>query len=162
MSSSGIRGGRVRFNNLGEVYDLLSSKATLIETKELIEYGYPAVEGDQILMYQGHSTKDAKALGMLDSAISHALATLKAMNAITMLRIGAKNRPSIYLLHYKPTMEQFEQFMGRAYAIDRKVAPTNYDQLVNDLVRVRERLDEAERKIRELEEYRDRHDLRRG
>jgi hypothetical protein len=151
-NDGGVRGGRVKFNNLSEVYEMMASKAVLTDAKELLEFGYPAQEDEQLLVYRGYSTKDARALGMLDSAASHALSTLKAMNVITLLLMGGPNRQSIYILHYRPTMEHFEQFFERRYRIERKTAPTTYDQLINDLVRIREELANMKQRIGELEE----------
>jgi len=145
------RGGRIAFQNAMEIYDKLAEHAKMTPAIELQEYGYPAREGEEILVFEGYVTKIAATeLNLLPSSITHATATLKAMNAVTLLIMGNKIRKSIYLLHYRPTMEQYEDFMGNSYAIERKTIPNRYDSLINDLVVIRQRLDVVERELAEL------------
>lgn len=143
--------GPIAWNNCLRVYDMMASKATMRPAKELQEYGYPAEDGEEILVFAGHASKDAEALGLLTSSASHALQLLNGLRATTLLVKGNAYRPSIYILHYKPTEEDFKNFTGREWALDRKIRPTSNDALVNDIVRLREELASALARISALE-----------
>jgi hypothetical protein len=147
--------GKKRFMDALTMYEYMDSKATTETADKLIEFGYPAT-GEDVLVYRGLITIDAaKDLGLLNSAISHGMALLKAIRAITVLSKGNKYRPSIYLLHFKPTIEQYEQFTGDRWALERKTVPSAYDTVINQLAELRGKLDDALRRIAELEGARD-------
>lgn len=143
--------GRVAFGNALTVYDALHAKAVTRPAKELQEYGYPAQDGEELLVYTGFSSKDAEALGLLTSSASAAMQLLTALRCITFLVKGNAYRPSIYILHYRPKEEDFENYTGRKWALDRKIRPTSNDAIVNDLVRLRGDLASALARISVLE-----------
>lgn len=150
QAPSAKRGGRIAFQNAVTIYDHMAKSATVRPAAELLEFGYPAQIGEELLVFEGHVTISAgEETGLLSSGITQALAQLKAMNAITLIITGNKIRKSIYLLNYKPTMEQYENFMGRSYAIERKTMPNRWDSMVNDMVVLRQRLDAVEKELRE-------------
>lgn len=155
MPAEEFLGGRVAFKNAVDVYELLERNATLINSTELQEYGYPVKDfSDQTLVFRGYATILAREeLRLLDSAVSHATALLKAMNSVTLLIPGNKFKPSIYLLHYKPTPEQYQEFTGRTMALGRRVAPTVYDGVVNDIERLKQRLTTIEAILTKLLEH---------
>lgn len=148
------RGGRIALQNTIAIYEYLLKNSTARETKDLQEYGYPAKEGERINVYEGHVLASVEAeLGLRGSAVTQALSMLKAMNAVTLLISGNRIRKSIYLLHYQPTMEQYDDFLGRSYAIERKTMPNRWDSMVNDMVVLRERLTAVERELAELRNH---------
>lgn len=145
------RGGRVALQNVIAVYEYLLKNSTVREARDLQEHGYPAREGEQINVYEGYVIASVESeLGLRNSATTQALSMLKAMNAIISIRSGNRIRPSMYLLFYQPTLEQYEEFMGRSYAIERKTMPNRWDSMVNDMVVLRERLTAVERELAEL------------
>ena len=145
------RGGRITLTNTIAIYEYLNENSNIRDAKDLQEYGYPAQEGEQIRVFEGYVLVSVeKSLGLRASAVTQCLSMLKAMNAVTLLVTGNRVRRSIYLLHYQPTEEQYEEFMGRSYAIERKTIPSKYDSLINDLVVIRQRLDVVERELAEL------------
>lgn len=145
--------GPVRANNAIKIYELFESKSEVIKSAALIEYGYPAQTLDEeIRIFRGYGSKvPQEELGMLESAVAHALALLKAMNAITVLLVANKRRPSYYLLNYKPTLESIQEFVEKSFIVERRTNPTVYDQLINDIATLRDRLDQVERRLKELE-----------
>ncbi|SRR5258706_5897049 len=147
---SAKRGGRVAFLNAMTIYDHMTKTATTRSAVELQEFGYPAKHGEQVLVFEGHiTTSAAEETGLLPSGITQAMSQLKAMNAVTLIITGNRIRKSIYLLNYKPTLEQYENFMGRSYAIERKTMPNRWDSMVNDMVVLRQRLDAVEKELRD-------------
>lgn len=132
---------RVRYNNAIQIYDMLASKAEMMSASTLAEFGYPAKAGEEVLVYRGYSTKETETLGLLKSSAHHAMALLKAMRAITLLRQGTKSSTSVYVLHYKPTDKQYEDFIGYSERLERKYTPNLYDQLVNQIAHLTNWLD---------------------
>ena len=148
------RGGRVAEKNAIAIYEYMLKNSTLRPAEELQEYGYPAQVGETLTVFEGYIQASAEAaLGIRASNVTHAMSTLKAMNAITLLITGNRIRKSIYLLNYQPTSEQYEEFKGRSYAIERKTIPNRWDSMVNDMVVIRQRLTDLEREVKELREH---------
>lgn len=133
------------FSHSLDVYEKLESLSKEVPAAELLEYGYPAAIGETVRVYIGHSTKDAQSVGLAPSTAQHCMNTLKAMRCISMLRIGSKIRPSVYILHYKPTVENYIEYKGYEGRLERRVNPNNYDVLVNDIVRINEKIAELQR-----------------
>lgn len=153
MPAGSVAGGRVKYKNSTDIYDLLESMATPTPGKELLEYGYPAQEDETLLVFRGYSSKETtQTLGLLPSSSSHAMSLLKAMNAITLIVAGGPNRPSVYILHYRPTQEQFEEFTGRSIMLERKHTPNRYDAIINDMVRMREDINRLVSQVSVLEQ----------
>jgi hypothetical protein len=152
MASDHESFGPYVYNTSTQIYDLYLTLAKEEPASTLIDYGYPAKPGETVLVYRGYSTKDAPTLGLLPSTVSHAMRLLKAMNAITLLKTGTKSSPSIYLLNYKPTKEQFMEFRGRSDMLGRRIAPNKYESLINDMASLREQMADLQRRMKELEE----------
>jgi len=140
------------FNNALQVLSSLRAKAKVESAGTLIELGYPITDPEEsVLIYRGFSTKDAEDTRLLASSVSHAMRLLKAMRALTLLKTGSRGNPSIYLIHYTPTVEQFEAFRSRSFALERQIAPNSYESMVNSLESLRIELHELRRRVEDLE-----------
>lgn len=142
-------GTAIRYNNAIQIYDRLYERSENVGSSTLVEFGYPAEEGVTVRVYRGYSTKETADMGLLKSSAHHAMQLLKAMRAVTLIRQGTKSTVSVYILNYRPTLEQYTEFTGRSLDLERKYSPTLYDQLVNHIAELRDTI----RALQEVNQY---------
>jgi len=144
--------GPVRARNAKLVYEALEKHSQVVDEEELLQYGYPAQADSKVRIFVGFASKIVQdETNLLYSAVLHATGMLNAMNCTTLLVKGGGGtaRPSVYILHYKPTDETIKEFLGRSFAIERKTMPTHYDTVINELAEVKQRLNALEQLFRD-------------
>lgn len=140
--------GTTVFNNAVIVYDNLFSKSEVVQAKDLVIYGYPS-DGPEARVYFGLATRASEEIGVHKSAHGNAMTLLTAMEAIEKLRTGNHTVPSVYVLNYKPTRDQFDKYKAQSSQTSTRISPSKTDVFKHDLsdARVRIRVLERQNKI---------------
>lgn len=134
-----------------QVYDRLNELANDEPAANVTGYGYPAQPDEIVRVYRGHSSKDSQSVGLAPTTAQGAVKLLTAMRAITLLKMGHKAAPSIYLIHYRPKNSQYWQFRNSEEGLTRQIAPSRYDQLKETDMRLQDQIAELKGRLSELE-----------
>jgi hypothetical protein len=138
------------------LYKELEKNSKDLQTKELVEYGYPAEENTSVKVFIGTVKNCATVAGISVTNTSHTTTLLTAMQCMTKLRGGGPNHNSIYILHYEPTEEAFKQYRETLGVVNRRIAPSKYDMLINDLERSRQEIKDLQARVARLEDVQQR------
>ena len=143
--------GAISFKYAKLVYDELVKTSREVSAEELAEFGYPAEKDTKVIIFVGFLNKSAANVGVSASNTRHASNLLTAMRCITRLRGGGLRHSSVYILHYSPTEEAFNQYRESLGMVSRRIAPNKYDALINDFERNRQELKDLRARIERLE-----------
>lgn len=138
------------------LYKELEKNAKEIQTHELVEYGYPAEENTSVKVFIGTVKSCATVVGISVTNTSHTTTLLTAMQCMTRLRGGGPNHDSIYILHYEPTEDTFKQYRESLGMVNRRITPSKYDMLINDLERARQEIKDLHVRVARLEDLQQR------
>lgn len=122
-----------------------------VSAQTVTDYGYPAQPGETVLVFEGHMQERGNEVGIGRSATTEASRLLSAMRAITVLRRANRTAPSIVILSYEPTEAQFADFKLRVGGMSRRINPSRYDAMRDDLVDARARIKELETQVKTIE-----------
>lgn len=144
--------GMVSFKYALSIYNEMEKTAQDVQTKELVEYGYPAEENVTAKVFTGLISTCAANVGVSTSNTSHATNLLNALRCITKLRGGGPRHPSVFILNYEPTEEAFKQHRESLGMVNRRITPSKYDMLINDLERARQEIKDLHVRVARLED----------
>lgn len=133
------------------IYDAMNNLAKEEPAIDLKPFGYPAQIDEKVSVFRGTGQKIADDLGFRASTGQRCMSLLASMRCITLLKSGGNKHPSIYLLHYRPTEAQYDQFRNHVASQDAKINPSRYQILLDDLTKLRESLNQSNRRIADLE-----------
>ena len=119
------------------IFDVMLEQATEEPAANVKNYGYPAQSGETVRVFRGTALKICNDLGLTSSTGQRCMTLLSAMRSTTLLKSGGPGYPSIYLLHYKPTDEQYQKYRQHTSDKNTKINPTKYELLLRDLESLR-------------------------
>jgi hypothetical protein len=123
-----------------------------VKAYTLAEYGFP-VENPQELarVFRGNVRSESSQIGLSQSTAGDGMALLNAMRCVTLLKPGGPKTKSIYLLNFQITLEEYEKFRDRQGSLSRRVNPSKWDTMLNDMTEMKMSLKEQGEKIAVLE-----------
>lgn len=142
------------------LYDKLVELSKLVPANTLLEYGYPPDDSENVRLFIGYSYKTSTSIGLSKSSHGTAMRILNAMQCVTQLKTGGPVTESVYLLNYRPTVEQHREFHQQSSATSRRISPSRYDTFIDELERIKTRLRTVENRLKELEGSNVRHNVR--
>jgi hypothetical protein len=139
-----------RYANL--ICDFMWSHAQEITAYKLQEYGYPATNLEETrLVYVGNVRSEASVIGLSPNTAGDGMALLNAMRCVTLLKPGGPRSKSIYLLDYKITLENYDEFRDRQGTLNRRIKPSKWDTMLNDMAQMKIDQKQLAEKIEYLE-----------
>lgn len=132
------------------VYDSMVVQSTEEPATNIKNYGYPAQHGETVKIFRGTASRICHDLGFTTATGQRTMSLLSAMRCITLLKSGGPGFPSIYLLHYKPTEEQYKKYKSHVSDQNTYVKPSKYQILISDLNSLRETLTSQRKMIEDL------------
>lgn len=150
-----MTGGRitVAFQYALSLYDKMVELSRLEPASTLLEYGYPADDPENVRIFRGYINKAGSSVGMSLSSQGTGMRILHATQSITQLKMGGPTVESVYILNYRLTREQYQEYQAATAKTSRRIAPTKYDQLIDQLTRITSRCNDLETRVKELEGY---------
>lgn len=131
------------------VIDYIFDHCDEVKAETLLEYGFPVENPNELIkIFIGNirgnvSTK----VGLSKSAAQDGAALLNAMRCFTLLRSGGRGIESLYLLHYKPTLEHYKEFRERQGQITQRIAPSKWEQTLQEMADLRIRVKALEDEV---------------
>jgi hypothetical protein len=129
----------------------MDDEANSVPSETLIEYGYPAQPGEIVRVFNGHMTKVASRVGVSVANTSHAGSLLSMMRAVTKIKNGGPGHGSIYILHYQPTEEQFKEYKESVAGTSRRINPSKYDFLINEITSLKQQIKDLNQRLDEMD-----------
>jgi len=134
------------------IYDELFKNSNLVPIEDIVSYGYPSTsDTKEVTMFSGTITTTASQLGLSASQRYNATSLLYAMQAMTVLRRTNPRLDGLWILHYRPTDEDYDKFKVHLNKENRRIVPSKYDTMVDDLSDARVRIKELERQVKYLD-----------
>ncbi len=146
-----IGGITVAFRYATLLIDYMWERSNEVLPKDLAEYGYPIENDDPVRLFVGNIRTEATILGISPSGSNEGMQVLNAMRCTTTIRSGGPKTKSIYILSYKPTAEQYQEFRQRQGNLSRRIAPSKFDQLLNDMIEMKAKIKQLEKKLADVE-----------
>jgi hypothetical protein len=141
----------ITYNYSVLIYDKMFAGSTEELATSISMYGYPAERDEKIRLYRGSAIKVTDSLGFTKSTGQRCMTLLSGMRCLTLLRPGGHGMDSLYLLHYRPTEEQYNEFKGNVVDTNAKINPSKYQLLLNDIIRLRESYNELAKNYKALD-----------
>jgi len=125
-----------------------------VRAESLTGYGFPAENLEEtVRIYRGFLIKAGEKVGLTHNHVTTAMRILYAMQSTTQLRRPSRGFGGITILNYIPTDEQYTNFKLTLSGMSRRISPSRYDAIKDDLADARVRIKELERKFKEMENY---------
>lgn len=168
--SSYEEGSTAQFRYAVLLYKFMWETHVQVDPSELVEFGYPIdVTTDKINIYNGNIRTEAAAIGLSRSAANDGMQLLSSMSATTRLKQGSRLTKSLYILHFEPSLGDYKKFRERQGHLTHRIAPSKFDQVLNEVVELRQKvrvlearmgsLDALLQSVREGYNNSDRHDV---
>lgn len=156
INMAGENTGGATFRAALTIYDELSNRAKRLTYVEMLEFGYPVTQGEEYLVFFGNLSAVGASVGLASGSVYNALDLLRQMRCVDQLRKGTIKRESVFLLNYKPTVDQWTEFRNSIIRVDRKVNPDRYDVLLNHFRELKDMVIALTERIDHLEDNGDR------
>lgn len=147
-----MAGPHVGFRYAEILYNKLLELSTPQPASNLIEYGYPTDDPNPVNLFIGYVGKTGSSVGLSLSSQGTAMRILNSMRAVTQLKMGGPNTESVYIINYKPTEEQYREYSRGVAATSRKISPSKWDTIIDEISRLKTRVRSLETQVRELKE----------
>lgn len=134
------------FYNAILLYNQMMSVAKLTTVTDLISLGFPLEAGGEVWIYHGYLQDAGAEVGLSRGKAVDATRLLTAMRAITPLKRANRTAGSIIMLSYRPTQDQFNAYKLSLGGMDRRISPSRYDSMKDEIADLRQRVVELERK----------------
>lgn len=146
------RQGLVAFNYSVLIIKRMYETSQVVPATDLVIYGYPVRSDDEaVKVFIGHVTAVGKDVGVIASNVHHSMSLLNSMRCVERITTGGPNRPSIYILNYIPTEEQFQEFKLSRDGMSRRIAPNKYDRLIDEITALRGQVQNLIERVQSLE-----------
>lgn len=122
------------------LWDELFKKSELISAQDLAVYGYPGQHGEEVRVFTGYFLHLGEEIGLRRAGINAGTAVLTSMEAITVLRRASPKTPTVVILSYRPTTDQFNEFRTNLGAMSRSISPNRYEAMRNRITTLEEKV----------------------
>jgi hypothetical protein len=144
-------GTTVAFRNALDIINYMFANSREVKAEYLLEYGFPVENPNELIqLFIGNVRGNgiSKEIGLSSSAVNDASVLLNTMRCFTSLKRGGPSSKSVYLLHYKPTVEQFNAFREGQGSTNSRIAPNKWQQTLQELADLRIRVSNLEAAIK--------------
>lgn len=146
-----IRVSRINIRYAALIMDVLNDNARDELVRDLVELGYDFDKNgeseEKVRVVRGYMQDFGAKAGLSKSAVQLGTRILYAMRAVTVIKTGSPKSPTVALVSFTPTKQDYEMFLERSEQLGRKAAPTRTDAVLDEIRNLRNRVTYLEKHL---------------